>query len=127
MAVRLENAFVVPGEFSRYRRRVQLDLRRALPAPEAADDFSGAGLGAVATDTPAPRIPVYDFAPASPFLLGGLEPSPGYIRWRRRHFNNTHERAGEVALIAERIGGILGAVAARIAVRDGTARAGADF
>lgn len=125
--VRLENAFVVPGEFSRYRRRVQLDLSQPGGGFSTANDFSGAALGTVATDTAVAEIPVYDFSLPQPGLLGGVEPSPGYIRWRRAHFNNTHERAGEVALIAERVGGTRGAVSARIATTDGTALAGMDY
>lgn len=125
--VRLENAFIVPGESSRYRRRVQLDLSQPGGGVSTANDFSGATLGTVATDTAVAEIPVYDFSRPRSALLGGVEPSPGYIQWRRAHFNNIHERAGEVALIAERVGGARGAISARIATVDATAIAGADY
>ncbi len=125
--VRLENAVIVPGEFSRYRRRVQLDLSQPGGAFSTANDFSGAALGTSATDTAVSEIPVYDFSRPQSGLLGGVEPSPGYIQWRRAHFNNTHERAGAVALIVERVGGTRGAVSARIGTVDGSAHAGVDY
>ena len=125
--VRLENAFIVPGEFSRYRRRVQLDLSQSGGTFSTANDFSGAALGTVATDTAVAEIPVYDFSRPQSGVLGGIEPSPGYIQWRRAHFNNTHERAGAVALIAERVGGKRGAISARILTADGVALAGLDY
>lgn len=125
--VRLENAVIVPGESSRYRRRVQLDLSQPVGGFSTANDFSGTALGTIATDTVDAEIPVYDFSLPQTGLLGGVEPSPGYIQWRRAHFNNTYERAGEVALIAERVGGARGAISARIATVDGTASAGPDY
>jgi len=125
--VRLENAVIVPGEFSRYRRRVQLDVSQSGGAFSTAIDFSGGALGTTSTESAFAQIPVYDFSTPSPALLDGLEPSPGYVQWRREHFNTTHERAGEVLLIAERVGGTQGEIGVTVTLADGTATEGADF
>lgn len=124
--VRLVNAMIVPGEYKRYQRRVQLDFSQPSGTFNPANDHSGAALDS--TDQVIANIPVYDTAggPGQWKLLGGFEPSPGYIQWRRAHFNNTWESAPEVELIAERVGGTVGAVSATVTLSPGTAGV-ADF
>lgn len=125
--VRLEQAYIVPGEFSRYRRRVQLDLSQRSGIFSADNDFSGAAISTAANEAVIAALPVYDVAPPQPVLLGGVEPSAGYVQWRRSHFNNTLERAGGIELIAERVGGSAGAVSTVVTTESGTAVAGVDF
>lgn len=117
--IRLVNAAIVPGEFNRFQRRVQLDFSQPSGTFSMDNDHSGAAVSS--TLATAANIPVYDTAGGIWRLLGGFEPSPGYIQWRRAHFNNVLESAPSVVLIAERVGGSQGAVSATVSLTPGTA------
>lgn len=96
-----------------------------------ANDHSLAGLPTKASLTDPTDIidsfPVYDYSSEEPVLLGGLEPSAGYVRWRRALFNNTWEQAGSVRLIAERIGGDQGDVTATVSLSELSALVDVDY
>ena len=123
---KLKDAMIVPGEYSRYRRKVQLEFTQPTGTFDPANDHSGSALSA--TEATIGHIPVYDTSGGTGNwkLLGGFEPSAGYIQWRRAHFNNTLESATSVTLIAERVGGSTGAVSATVTCAPGTATA-ADY
>ncbi|MCS7008305.1 MAG: glycoside hydrolase family 9 protein, partial [Chthoniobacterales bacterium] len=117
--IRLVNAMVVPGEFGRYYRRVQLTFSQPSGTFSFSNDHSGAAI--TSTLSTIANIPVYDTAGGNWRLLGGFEPSAGYIQWRRAHFNNVMEQAPSVVLIAERVGGTQGAVSASVSLTPGSA------
>ncbi len=123
--VRLVNAMIVPGEYSVFRRRVELRFSQPSGTFSFANDPSGAD--STTTLATAAQIPVYDTSTSPWTLLGGFEPaSAGYVQWRRAHFNNALEHAGQIVLIAERVGGSSGAVSASVSLTPGTADA-ADY
>lgn len=123
--IRLVNAMIVPGEYKRYQRKVQLDFAQPSGTFNAANDHSGVAI--TSTESTIANIPVYDTADGSGWkLLGGFEPSAGNIQWRRAHFNNVMESASSVVLIAERVGGTAGVVSATVTCANGTATA-ADY
>jgi len=125
-SVSLNDAMIVPSEFSRFRRTVRLNFAQTGGGIfSLANDPSGSVI--TTTQAPVANIPVYDTSFTPWKILGGFEPAgSGYIQWRRAHFNNVMENAGSVVLIAERIGGSTGAVSATVSLSNGTATATAD-
>ncbi|MFW5828839.1 MAG: glycoside hydrolase family 9 protein, partial [Planctomycetota bacterium] len=129
--IRFVDDYIGPGDYNNFRRRVEFVVKATSGSWDASNDHSLAGMpfedGLVATSSIIDAMPVYDFSGSAPVLLGGLEPSAGYVRWRRALFNNSWEQAGNITLIAERIGGEQGAVSATVAFTDQTARLDKDY
>ncbi|MDW8310175.1 MAG: glycoside hydrolase family 9 protein, partial [Verrucomicrobiales bacterium] len=123
--IKLNNAYIVPGENNAYRRQVQLTFSQPSGSFSLANDHSGKTI--TTSQARIPNIPVYDTSGGTWKWLGGFEPGAGYIQWRRAHFNNVLERASNVVLIAERVGGTNGAVSATLITSNGTATNGVDF
>lgn len=123
--IRFDNACIVPGEYNRCRRQVQLDFSQPAGTFTRTNDHSGAAISG--SQAMIANLPVYDTSGGTWRLLGGFEPSAGCVQFRRAHFNNTWENAGAVQVLVERVGGAGGAVSAILACSNGTARAGADF